>query len=154
MLHSRLQRNKSVYRLDSRPSSRVRGSGFARLGNAVRSSEGEYYIIVHGYLVSFPDLNPHGKRSGDFQQHSRASSLAAVRVHDSFHKFDRRCKRYSKYSQCSVVQAWRFIGICSLVYSCTQNSVLYTNVVHAHVPLLAVNSTPYQGQWKNGGFSP
>jgi len=23
-----------------------------------------------------------------------------------------------------------------------------------HVPLLAANSTPYQGQWKNGGCSP
>jgi len=26
---------------------------------------------------------------------------------------------------------WRCIGICSLVYSCIQNSVLCTNIVHA-----------------------
>jgi len=41
VLHSRLQRNKSVYRLDSRPSPRVRGSGFARLranGESVESA--------------------------------------------------------------------------------------------------------------------
>ena len=31
-------RNKSVYRLDSRPSPRVRGSGFARLVTAVKKT--------------------------------------------------------------------------------------------------------------------
>jgi len=47
------------------------------------------------------------------------------------------CKRYSKCFQCSMVQAGsRFcedalIGICNLVCSYAQTSVLCTNVVYA-----------------------